>query len=315
MPPKRDLIGLKFGRLLVVEDSGLRRNNKVLWRCLCDCGSERLVPAANLTRGITQSCGCFQRDLLSERNLSDLSGRRFGRLEVVSRVHRVTSGRHALWSCRCDCGNYVDVSSNSLGTGNTKSCGCLRTETSESRSTDISEVRYGHLVAITPCHRRAGSQNVMIWRFRCDCGRVVELPKHRVVSGNTSSCGCTSRVDYDGLRFRSRWEAYWYIAAKVRNLQIEYETVTLDVIVDGRLRKYTPDFYVNATNEYFEIKGRPRERGMMKLSAAQRDGSNIHLVTRQELEEWCGTSVGRMARACASGGMDAVRKLIEHSLL
>lgn len=36
--------------------------------------------------------------------------------------------RHSVWKCRCDCGNIVFASSNSLRQGKTQSCGCFRHE-------------------------------------------------------------------------------------------------------------------------------------------------------------------------------------------
>lgn len=55
-----------------------------------------------------------------------LPNQRFGRL-VVS--HESTIRRHGiLWVCRCDCGNLALINSGDLGSGNVKSCGCLRKE-------------------------------------------------------------------------------------------------------------------------------------------------------------------------------------------
>jgi hypothetical protein len=58
----------------------------------------------------------------------DLTGKKFGRLKVVSRGKdfvgtngRITRG----WNCQCDCGNQILVRQNALTGGNTKSCGCL----------------------------------------------------------------------------------------------------------------------------------------------------------------------------------------------
>lgn len=34
---KKDMTGLRIGRLLVLKDSGNRYNREVLWKCLCDC--------------------------------------------------------------------------------------------------------------------------------------------------------------------------------------------------------------------------------------------------------------------------------------
>jgi hypothetical protein len=51
---------------------------------------------------------------------------RFGRLLVLERSEKI-KGRY-YWLCRCDCGVVCDVNHDSLVSGRTKSCGCLRVE-------------------------------------------------------------------------------------------------------------------------------------------------------------------------------------------
>lgn len=53
----------------------------------------------------------------------NLEGKVFGRLTVLYR--NGSKNRNAVWHCRCDCGNEVDVRSDSLRNGRTNSCGCL----------------------------------------------------------------------------------------------------------------------------------------------------------------------------------------------
>lgn len=60
--------------------------------------------------------------------LIDLTGQRFGRLTVLERAENKRG--HAAWLCRCDCGRSIVVQSDSLKSGNTRSCGCLFAETS-----------------------------------------------------------------------------------------------------------------------------------------------------------------------------------------
>lgn len=57
-------------------------------------------------------------------------GQRFGRLLVIQQAECPSSRsrRTTFWRCRCDCGNIVDISSDSLRRGSTQSCGCLRKE-------------------------------------------------------------------------------------------------------------------------------------------------------------------------------------------
>jgi len=58
----------------------------------------------------------------------DLTGKKFGRLLISSYVGR-NHRRQSIWSCICDCGNSITVVSTQLKVGKTKSCGCLRVET------------------------------------------------------------------------------------------------------------------------------------------------------------------------------------------
>lgn len=61
----------------------------------------------------------------------DLAGKIYGRLVVLERApQKVRSG--AIWRCRCTCGRKVFAVSKHLRKGNTKSCGCLRRETTGS---------------------------------------------------------------------------------------------------------------------------------------------------------------------------------------
>jgi hypothetical protein len=54
----------------------------------------------------------------------DLTGRKFGRLTVVSYAGRSDDGR-IMWLCKCSCGNTKTVMTQSLTSGDTRSCGCL----------------------------------------------------------------------------------------------------------------------------------------------------------------------------------------------
>lgn len=58
--------------------------------------------------------------------LIDLTGQKFGRLTVLSKVEGNPS--RLKWSCQCDCGALRDVLSQNLRSGHTVSCGCHATE-------------------------------------------------------------------------------------------------------------------------------------------------------------------------------------------
>lgn len=63
----------------------------------------------------------------------NLIGETFGRLTVESESPERKNGGSVRWVCHCDCGNQIVVSSNSLKTGNTKSCGCLNFDRSSQK--------------------------------------------------------------------------------------------------------------------------------------------------------------------------------------
>lgn len=71
----------------------------------------------------------------------DLTGQRFGRLQVTRFYDRDSGGR-ALWFCRCDCGNYRIVEGFNLSSKHTQSCGCWRSELASKRGK--LRIKHGH---------------------------------------------------------------------------------------------------------------------------------------------------------------------------
>lgn len=62
MPSKFNLIGQKFGRLLVYDaapDIQRQTHKKSAWKCKCICGNYIIVPTCALKSGNTKSCGCL----------------------------------------------------------------------------------------------------------------------------------------------------------------------------------------------------------------------------------------------------------------
>ena len=85
--------------------------------------------------------------------LIDLTGRHFGRLEVVARAgSRVRVGRtDALWLCRCKCNKEVVVLGMNLLHHNTQSCGCLAAEIHSQTMKKLNQRRWGcHVPTATP---------------------------------------------------------------------------------------------------------------------------------------------------------------------
>lgn len=67
MPQLKDLTGMRYGRLTVIERTE-NQGKRVMWRCLCECGTEIVTRGYNLTSGGSQSCGCYNRERSSQHH-------------------------------------------------------------------------------------------------------------------------------------------------------------------------------------------------------------------------------------------------------
>ena len=65
---RESLIGKRFGRLVVVSEQYKQEWHNVVCTCRCDCGTITDVCTGNLTKGVTKSCGCLNRELIIARN-------------------------------------------------------------------------------------------------------------------------------------------------------------------------------------------------------------------------------------------------------
>ena len=62
-----DLTGRKFGRLTVIEFSGVTNDRRTKWKCICDCGNEKVIIGKNLKNGNTKSCGCLHKEKFNHK--------------------------------------------------------------------------------------------------------------------------------------------------------------------------------------------------------------------------------------------------------
>lgn len=192
----KDLTGQKFGRLTVLEYAGyhITASNKkyVQWKCLCDCGTICYITGKQLHSGKTKSCGCLKREKTIERNkttANNLINQKFGKLTVLYKVeNKKVPGNYAVWHCKCDCGNEIDVASTYLIRGHTQSCGCLSKEKNLEKIKDLTGQHFGRLTPIRPTEKRAGTS--VIWLCKCDCGNECYVASSNLIRHSTQSCGC-----------------------------------------------------------------------------------------------------------------------------
>ena len=211
---EHDITGRAFGRLLVLAHA-YTAHGRVYWQCVCDCGNSCVVRQDALVFGKTTSCG--------KHFASELTGQRFGRLKVLRRAANNSCGQ-TRWICFCDCGKTLTVLGNSLTSGNTRSCGCYKTESLRS---DLRGNRIGRLtvleVADRPSHVCNGSA---YWLCACDCGNTVVVSADSLKKGlkgtgkGARSCGCLNRESASQRMSREgnpNWRAEWSDEERRRN--------------------------------------------------------------------------------------------------
>lgn len=109
---------------------------------------------------------------MSER--IEMIGKKFGRLtpiEVIG-VKRI----HLIYRCVCECGNEVEALGNSLRTGNTKSCGCIRRP-------NLIGLENEHGVIISKVKNQ-------MWEVLCKHCSKVHIQNQREIRRNAHSMSC-----------------------------------------------------------------------------------------------------------------------------
>ena len=232
MPAKKDLTGMRFGRLVVLQENG-KQNGKILWQCKCDCGIIKNILGSQLTKknNPTQSCGCLQRENTRKANQSeDLTGKVYNYLTVISRKENSSK-----WICKCKCGNIIETTTNHLNMGHTTSCGCYQKETTKKNINNIIGNKYGLLTVISLDSINSKPKNIK-WICKCSCGNIVSIRGNNLISGDTQSCGC-SRLSHGEIKIKQLLDEY--------NIPYEMEKTFPTCINPKTNKPLRFDFYVN----------------------------------------------------------------------
>lgn len=97
-----DLTNKRFGRLVVLglSDRTDKYNSKY-WLCRCDCGKEKVIKGASLTRkNGTISCGCYQVEVLLEKGQPRT--KKYNEYEVVGDTVYVKMAHDKVMMCDAD---------------------------------------------------------------------------------------------------------------------------------------------------------------------------------------------------------------------
>ena len=67
------LIGLRFGRLIALEETRVGRERAMV--CRCDCGRKKTVRLSHLKAGRIKSCGCLMRETIENHKRRSMAAR------------------------------------------------------------------------------------------------------------------------------------------------------------------------------------------------------------------------------------------------
>ena len=113
------IIGKTFGNWKVLKATDKKFKTYILYECECvKCGNIALKTFTFLKQEHKFCDNCRS---------NDISNQRFGNLIAIQRIGS-NHNRHSLWKCKCDCGNDITVTYGHLINGDTKSCGCIKSQ-------------------------------------------------------------------------------------------------------------------------------------------------------------------------------------------
>lgn len=116
---------------------------------------------------------------------AEMIGKKFGKLTPVEVLKE--KKLHLLYRCVCDCGNEVEAMGNSLRSGNTKSCGCIRRP-------NLVGLENSHGIVINKVRNQ-------IWTIKCKhCGEE-HIQNQREIRNDAHSMSCSKYrpSNYTGL--------------------------------------------------------------------------------------------------------------------
>lgn len=184
----KNITGIRFERLVAIQVyEKPKPKSGYKWLCRCDCGKECVVSSSSLINGNTKSCGCLHKERTSKANRINLVGKIFGRL-TVKRFYKVNKWNQSVWECECSCSKVTYVQGGELTSGDTKSCGCYKSELTTERSRSILKgLTFGNLRVED---YNSTKNKIAYWNCVCSCGGKVVVRSADLINGHTKSCGC-----------------------------------------------------------------------------------------------------------------------------
>lgn len=119
----------------------------------------------------------MQRGMMGK--LIDLKKQRFGFWLVIDKGSKTANGK-TRWLCQCECGKQKLITTNSLRTGNSTSCGCNHVP-------DLSNEVFEDLTVIKL--DKTKSKGRRYWLCKCKCNNIVSVSTYKLRNSLQKSCG------------------------------------------------------------------------------------------------------------------------------
>lgn len=263
---KDEHVGKKFNKLTILGHtfkSTKSTKKQKYYSCQCDCGRTKDIISYNVLSGHIKSCGCVR----NMQHYDEYIGHKFNDLTILELFNR-KKGDKPTYRCLCDCGNEKIAEAFKVVSGGIKSCGCRASQDYKSLiGTKINKLELLELFT---------RNSLPHFKARCECNNITIASAHKIVSGHTKSCGCLvkesmSKMASNPKNVKSRYKYKWYFVkdGKRINCRSSYEVIYANFLINKDIKfqyepevfklgngiRYTPDFYLEDSDTYIEVKG------------------------------------------------------------
>lgn len=104
--------------------------------------------------------------------------------------------------CLCECGIQFETIKRTVNK-KVRSCGC-------SRIKDLSNTKIGILNILNKTNKRNKYDGSVIWKCKCDCGKIIDLSTSQLKHPQRISCGCFKENIINSCKKRSGINHYKY---------------------------------------------------------------------------------------------------------
>lgn len=120
---KLDITGERYGALVALYPTDIRKGGTYCWMFRCDCGKEKALPINQVRYGSIKSCGChINKKNPDKRKQRVCSGDVFGELTVIKPLGQINGDNHYQSKVKCSCGNEFVVRDTFLICGKRTCC-------------------------------------------------------------------------------------------------------------------------------------------------------------------------------------------------